>query len=150
LSGYAGPRGVHRHAGARCGHSAFAHAEAGLFTREAWSIFLDRLDPRGILTVSRWFAANNPMESGRLVSLAVASLRDRGATDPAAHIAIVSAQPHSPNASVLTLLLSRDPFSEADRAAIRRLREGSGLSAETGYRPDPVCLLSSTVTMHAV
>jgi hypothetical protein len=122
------PRGVHRHAGARCGPSAFAHAEAGLYTREAWSIFLDRLEPGGILTVSRWFTANNPMESGRLVSLAVASLLDRGAADPAAHIAIISAQPHSPNASVLTLLLSRDPFSEADRAAIRRLRDEIGFT----------------------
>lgn len=107
---------------------AFAHAEASLYTREAWSIFLDRLEPGGILTVSRWFTSNNPMESGRLVSLAVASLLDRGATDPAAHIAIVTAQPNSPNASVLTLLLSRDPFSEEDRAAIRRLRDETGFS----------------------
>jgi hypothetical protein len=107
---------------------AFAHAEAGLYTREAWSIFLNRLEPGGILTVSRWFTSDNPMESGRLVSLAVASLRDRGVTDPAAHIAIVAARPNSPNASVLTLLLSRDPFSESDRAAIRRLRDDTGFT----------------------
>ena len=107
---------------------AFAHAEASLYTREAWSIFLDRLEPGGILTVSRWFTTNNPMESGRLVSLAMASLRDRGATDPAAHIAIVAAQPNSPNSSVLTLLLSRDPFSAEDRAILRRLRDDIGFT----------------------
>jgi len=107
---------------------AFAHAEASLYTREAWSIFLDRLEPGGILTVSRWYTTNDPMESGRLISLAVASLLDRGVTDPAAHIAIVAAQPNSPSSSVLTLLLSRDPFSADDRATIRRLRDDIGFT----------------------
>ena len=41
---------------AATGAGAFTLSENGLYTREAWRIFLDRLTPTGVLSVSRWFS----------------------------------------------------------------------------------------------
>ena len=45
-----------------------------LYTVEAWKIFIKRLKPGGIFTVSRWFNSINPNETFRAVGLAVASM----------------------------------------------------------------------------
>ncbi len=94
---------------------AFAHTEATLYTREAWSIFLQRVAPDGVLTFSRWYAPQYVSETARLVALAVASLHDRGITRPRDHIALVAA------GNVATILVSPQPFSEADVAALHDL-----------------------------
>ena len=36
--------------------------ENSLYTLEAWTLFLDRLSPRGVLSVSRWYYADRPGE----------------------------------------------------------------------------------------
>jgi len=43
-------------------------------TVEAWKIFLNRLTPEGVYTVSRWYNPEDPSETGRMLSLAVAAL----------------------------------------------------------------------------
>ncbi len=63
---------------ASTGAGAFSLSENGLYTLEAWRVFLDRLKPGGVLSVSRWFDPNNVSETSRLVSLGIASLIDRG------------------------------------------------------------------------
>ena len=98
---------------AATGAGAFTLSENGLYTVEAWSLFLDRLAPGGILSVSRWFAPQDVSETTRLLSLAVATLLRKSVTNPSAHMALASA------GSVATLLVSNAPLSERDVAKIR-------------------------------
>jgi hypothetical protein len=101
---------------AATGAGAFTLTENGLYTVEAWRVFLDRLKPRGVFSVSRWFASESVSETTRLVSLAVASLIDHGIERPWEHIILVA------RGIVATLLLSPDPFSDAD---LRRIDESA-------------------------
>ncbi len=94
---------------------AFAHTESTLYTREAWRVFLERTMPDGIVTFSRWYDPQKTSETARLVALAVASLRDRGVTNPRAHIALIASM------NVATVLVSPAPFTEADIAALHDL-----------------------------
>lgn len=93
---------------AATGAGAFTLSENGLYTREAWHIFLNRLTPTGILSVSRWFSPQQASETSRLVALAVSALLDRGARRPLQHIALVARH------NVATLLVSAEPFTAAD------------------------------------
>ena len=62
---------------------AFVLTENSLYTVDAWRIFLDRLAPRGILSVSRWYYADRPGEVYRLATLASGTLMQMGITGPA-------------------------------------------------------------------
>ncbi|MBN1311546.1 MAG: hypothetical protein JXB30_09015 [Anaerolineae bacterium] len=99
---------------AATGAGAFSLSENTLYTVEAWDVFFERLDNDGIFTVSRWYNPDNLGETGRVVSLAVATLIRNNVENPSAHIALINSQ------QVSTLLLSRQPFSEKD---IRTLEE---------------------------
>ena len=57
---------------------AFTLSENNIYTREAFSEFLDHLAPGGILAVTRWYDANSPKEFLRLVALGRAALEARG------------------------------------------------------------------------
>lgn len=100
---------------AATGAGAFSLSENVLYTVEAWRIFLDRLASGGILTVSRWFSASDLGETGRIVSLATATLLEAGVRRPADHIAMAAC------GNVSTLLLSREPFRAADLALLREV-----------------------------
>ena len=97
---------------------AFVLTENAVYTVEAWTTFLKRLTPEGILTVSRWYWESRPAEVYRLVSLAAASLKEVGISDPRDHIIIVRTlgptSPHTHPEGVGTMLLGRAPFSDAD------------------------------------
>jgi hypothetical protein len=97
---------------AATGAGALTLTENSLYTVEAWKLFLDRLSDDGVLTVSRWYDEQNLGETGRLLSLAVAALLEKGAAEPARHIALVT------QGGVATLVLSRRPFSAADNLAL--------------------------------
>jgi SAM-dependent methyltransferase len=94
---------------------AFAHTESTLYTREAWSIFLRRVEPDGVLTFSRWYDPRNVSETSRLVSLAIASLLDRGVARPRDHVALLA------SGRVATILVSPAPLSPADVTALEGL-----------------------------
>lgn len=96
---------------------AYALSENSLYTVDAWQTFFDRLEPGGVLSVSRWHKdlLGRPLESYRLVSLAVKSLQERGVADPRQHM-LMAASPASLWASVATLLVSPDPFTPEDVA----------------------------------
>jgi hypothetical protein len=93
---------------AATGAGAFTLSENGLYTREAWRMFLDRLTPTGVISVSRWFSPGQASETSRLIALAVGALLDRGATAPLEHIVLVSRH------NVATLLVSPTPVTPAD------------------------------------
>ncbi|MGH7806453.1 MAG: hypothetical protein ACREQJ_19040, partial [Candidatus Binatia bacterium] len=93
---------------ASTGAGAFSLSENALYTVEAWRLFLDRLTDDGLFTVSRWYSPEHMGETGRLLSLAVASLLSLGVADPAAHLAMVT------SGYVSTLIVSRSPLAAKD------------------------------------
>ncbi len=93
---------------ASTGAGAYSLSENGLYTREAWRIFIDHLAPDGIFTVSRWYLVNSPGETARIIALAMETLWDSGVPNPLAHLVVVQ------NNQVATLLVAKQPFSPAD------------------------------------
>jgi hypothetical protein len=91
---------------------AYALSENSLYTVQAWDTFLDHLKPGGLLSVSRFYELDRPMEAYRLVSLATKTLRERGVTNPRDHIYMAAMLP------VTTILVSPSPLSDADVAAL--------------------------------
>ncbi|UCC80790.1 MAG: hypothetical protein JSW64_05375 [Candidatus Zixiibacteriota bacterium] len=95
---------------AATGAGAFSLSENGLYTIEGWKIFFDRLADDGIFTVSRWHNPENLGETGRVTSLAVATLLSSGVSMPSDHIAMIATD------SLSTLLLAKRPFDSLDIA----------------------------------
>ncbi len=93
---------------AATGAGAFTLSENGLYTVEAWRLFLDRLKPTGVLSTSRWFSPSKISETSRLLALCVTVQLERGARDPADHIALIT------RGHVATLLTSPEPFLADD------------------------------------
>lgn len=102
---------------AATGAGAFSLSENALYTVEAWSTFLERLQDDGIFTVSRWFNRDDVGETGRALSLAVATLLRRGVSEPSRHIAMITGD------RVSTLLVSRMPFRAEDIARLREVAQ---------------------------
>jgi len=99
---------------AATGAGAFSFTENALYTEEGWQLFFEHLKDDGIFTVSRWYSADNLGETGRVVSLAMTMLYDLGISDPAEHLTMVT------SGNISTLLVSRQPFSAADRVLIQK------------------------------
>ncbi|HZE85287.1 MAG TPA: hypothetical protein VE035_13325, partial [Puia sp.] len=100
---------------ASTGAGAFSLSENGLYTTEAWKVFLGRLSSHGLFTVSRWYDPRNLGETGRILSLAVSSLLEAGITEPSKHIALLTIR------NVSTLIISRSAFSPDDLTALDSL-----------------------------
>ncbi|MDD9939989.1 MAG: class I SAM-dependent methyltransferase [Myxococcales bacterium] len=102
---------------------AFVLAENSLYTVEAWEVFLSKLAPEGIFSVSRYYFNDRPAEAYRVVSLATEALARRGVSDPRSHLAMVRNRTNSifaAGSSVATLLVSNAPLSDD---SLRRLEE---------------------------
>ncbi len=93
---------------AATGAGAYSLSENGLYTVEGWRIFLSRLEPKGIFTVSRWYKPSSPGETARMLGLAMETLWSLGVTDPRKHIVLLQ------NEKIATLLVSALPFTERD------------------------------------
>ncbi|MGD0390836.1 MAG: hypothetical protein ABSC42_17975, partial [Tepidisphaeraceae bacterium] len=108
---------------------AFVLSENALYTTEAWNVYLSRLRPGGMISVSRWYSHSRPYELPRLAALAAQALRQHGATRPQDHIAIAyNIDPNdSHNVAVATLLASVDPFTPAELQRLNRV------AAERGF-----------------
>jgi spermidine synthase len=100
---------------AATGAGAFSLSENGLYTVEAWKVFLDRLTEKGVYAVSRWFNSSDPSEAARTVSLAVAALLERGVAEPRQHIVLAT------QGRIATLLVAREPFSQEDLQTLQRV-----------------------------
>jgi hypothetical protein len=94
---------------------AFALGENSIYTTQAWNLFLDRLKPGGVLSVSRWYTINGrpPFETYRAAVLAAEVLKERGVKDPRRHILIYKAPKGAYNSDAATILVSPQPFSRA-------------------------------------
>ena len=103
---------------------AFVLAENSLYTVEAWKIFLEHLNPNGVLSVSRWAFPKLDAELYRLTSLAVASLRQLGIKTPRKHIVIVRrmiGKIKDAPYGLGTILVSKSPFSDNDLNIIEQI-----------------------------
>lgn len=107
---------------AATGAGAFTLSENGLYTREAWNIFLDRLTPTGVVSVSRWFSPTQASETSRLVALAIGALLDRGVSRPLDHLALVA------RFNVATLVVSPSPLSAPDLDGLEALSRERGFT----------------------
>jgi len=111
---------------AATGAGAFSLSENALYTVEAWTIFLDRLEENGIFTVSRWHNPEQVGETGRVISLAVATLIRLGVEEPSKHIFLIT------SSNLSSLLISRQPFTQEDISKL------VGISQNLGFRADLV------------
>ncbi|NVB38306.1 hypothetical protein G6O69_10725 [Pseudenhygromyxa sp. WMMC2535] len=116
---------------ASTGAGSYSLSENGLYTAEAWEVFVDRLEPGGIYTVSRWYHPNSPGETARMLALAMEVLWRRGVEDPRQHLVLLQ------NFNVATLLLSPDPFSDADLDAMQAAAVAKGFSMLATPRRSP-------------
>jgi predicted membrane-bound spermidine synthase len=98
---------------AATGAGAYSLSENGLYTMQGWRNFLSALTPTGLFTVSRWFDPMDITETGRLISLAAAALRDQGITRPQAHLFVATTD------RLATLIVSKSPFSIEEIAKLR-------------------------------
>src|SRR5262249_29988416 len=106
----------------------FVLSENAIYTREGWRVFLEHLSDTGIVTMTRWYIADAPAETHRLVALAAASLEDIGLRDASSHIVLLrSDRNDEPMAfgrrkirSICTILVSKAPFSAEE---VQRLRD---------------------------
>jgi hypothetical protein len=98
---------------AATGAGAFTLTENGLYTVEAWQPFLGRLTPDGLFTVSRWYAPGEVNETGRLISLSVATLLASGAAEPRRHLFLAAV------GNVATLVMTKSPLSPAALGALK-------------------------------
>jgi hypothetical protein len=103
----------------------FVLAENGIYTVEAWRLFLKRLTPSGVLVTTRWYLPEEPAEAQRLVALAAAALEaeNRSASRhlvamalPAALVDPLTGHP----IQTITAMASQLPFSDDE---VRGLRE---------------------------
>ncbi|MBT9583350.1 hypothetical protein IV102_08370 [bacterium] len=99
---------------------AFALSENSLYTVEAFRLYLQHLEARGVLSVSRWWHAGSIGETHRLMILAAEALRQQGISQPRQHLILAL------GADVVNLLASPSPFTPEDEASLRQACEQRG------------------------
>jgi predicted membrane-bound spermidine synthase len=115
---------------------AFALSENNLYTVEAFSDYLERLAPDGILSMTRWHQSP-PDQLLRLVTLGREVLARRGAAEPASHFLVVRGPDEGMPLTMATVLLKKSPFTpeEVERAEAYARRLGLELLYTPRTRP---------------
>ena len=110
--------------------------ENNIYTREAFSEFLDHLAPGGVLTVTRWYDAGAPKEFLRLVALGRAALEARGVpgTEVARYFAIADRQP-APAARCCCRAIRISDGRSGDVCGRRRPTAGSSCCSRPAVAP---------------
>jgi hypothetical protein len=117
---------------ATTGAGSYSLSENGLYTAEAWQIFMSRLDDDGIYTVSRWYHPKSPGEATRMLALAMEVMWRLGATRPQDHLILLQ------NREVATLLMSPQPFAKADLDLMQKRAGELGYSMVATPRRGPL------------
>jgi hypothetical protein len=99
---------------------AYALAENGLYTVEAYRLYWSRLSPDGLVSTSRWMAGSSGLEIPRLLILAQAALRAEGVAAPDAHLALIQ------GGDVGTVLVSRRGWDDAGRIRLAEISDRLG------------------------
>jgi len=109
----------------------YSLAENHLYTVEAATLALRKLNPDGLLVLTRWLQ-DPPSESLRAGALLLTALESIGVEQPARHLIAIRSW------STMTLLASRAPFTEADIDLVVETcqRLGYDLVYYSGMRPE--------------
>lgn len=111
---------------------AYALAENGLYTVDAFRDFIAKLKPRGVLTVSS-VSLPGLAVGARLAALAREALRERG-SDPERSVAVIGTQWLAVHdATMYNVLVKPDGFDDAEIAALSEL--STNLGFEPAYLP---------------
>jgi hypothetical protein len=112
--------------------SAFALTENNLYTLEAFAEYLDHLNPRGVLNVSRLYRLASE-EALRATILTLEALRRHGVEDPRRNVVVVLGRDilHELFGTVLARL---EPYSADELATIKALADERGLGI--AFAPD--------------
>ncbi|MGK2924081.1 MAG: spermidine synthase [Lysobacterales bacterium] len=94
------------------GSGVQALSENYLYTIEAMGVYLDRLEPGGLLAVTRWLKVP-PRDNLKMAATAIAALRRSGAPDPGRRLAIIRSW------NTVTLLVKNGDFDERDTAIVQ-------------------------------
>jgi spermidine synthase len=108
---------------------SYALVENYLYTREAFDIYLDRLSPSGIISITRWSS-----EKEKLSALAYAALASSGITVPADHMAL-TLSPNSTGQKLVTLIVKKQPFTSEERQQLATVSEALDFSIEPVQAP---------------
>lgn len=118
---------------------AFSLSENTLYTAEAFVDYLERLEPDGVLTVSRWLMTP-PRETLRVVSLAREALRRLGVEDVSRHVLAAGTPALRRGHRFASVVVGRQPFTDAEVATAREFVERLGFKVLylPGEPADPV------------
>jgi hypothetical protein len=97
---------------------AFALSENNLYTKEAFHEYFEHLNPDGMMAVTRW-EFRQPREALRVVSEAMAALREEGVTDFRRHVIVVSDGELNRDGRPVTVLVKRSEFTHDEEDKIR-------------------------------
>ncbi len=90
---------------------AFSLSENNLYTVEAFTDYINRLKPDGVVAVTRWLSAK-PKEGLRLMAIAMESARQLGIANPHQHIVIVGSNVIAgAEQEMMTLIFKKSPFN---------------------------------------
>lgn len=101
----------------------YALSESYIYTVEALSAYLDRLEPSGILAVTRWVNLP-PRDMLKLFATAVAALERRGVAAPGRQLALIRSW------STATLLVKKSAFTAGEIAALREFCRARSFDAD--------------------
>jgi hypothetical protein len=110
---------------------AYSLSEDYRYTVEALSDALNRLQPDGVLVITRWLQTP-PTESLRVLATLDEALRARGIEDPGSHLAAFRTM------RTMTFVAGGEPFSPAEQEALRTFcaERAFDLVWLPGIRPD--------------
>lgn len=129
---------------AATGAGAFALSENGLYTTEAWTVFMNDLSDHGVFTLSRW-SSSAMNDTGRSLSVAMASLFNQDITTPRDHIILIN------SANIATLVVAKSPFTEEQLAAIEKesIEKAFDIILMPG-KPAPDTVLGELITAKSI
>ena len=96
---------------------AFALSENNLYTVEAFREYFDHLRPDGMIAITRW-EFREPREALRVVSQAMAALRQLGVANPAAHFVIVADGSLDEDGRPVLVLAKKSPLTADEYASV--------------------------------
>ena len=97
---------------------AFSLSENNLYTVEAFTDYINRLKPDGVVAVTRWLSAK-PKEGLRLMAIAMESARQLGIVKAHQHIVIVGSNAiPGTEQEMMTLIFKNAPFSPQEVARL--------------------------------
>jgi spermidine synthase len=96
--------------------AANVFSESYLYTVEAFELYFSRLSSNGILNVMRLEQSTAPREMLRVLTTAVAALRNAGVDRPAAHIVMLSQM----DGGFMALLVKKTPFTKQEETRLAR------------------------------